>query len=290
VSYRKARIFLYFQSVVSEDVETQKHGLVLIFAAGEEIHEQFVGEYRDDFVNIVKNPPYRVAVCHQSLPDGPKYQILNALWFLVLASKDERVRTKFHRDLSLLETQYKLLTYGIPVHLIPRTHSGNIKVKNHSQWINNRIAIDQIRDTSIDVTNLDCSIISHPGRHDVFFSNRSNMSNPGNVEFLEDVKARLDIFLSNPDLDSRQKILDEIVACVETRDGRFLQLQKGGWWEELPPDEVHEKIENYIHNCHRRLGVKVHQKSITSDTSAFLPSNKRQKVGDDGRNCGCSFF
>ncbi len=281
------RILLYFQTVISEDVETQKHGVVLIFAVDDKAADHMVGEYHQDFMRLIKYPPVRVAVCHQLLRDGPKFQLLNALWFLVLISKDQRVRTKFHRDLSLQETQYELLTYGIPVHQIPRTNSGNIKVKNHLQWIKNRIAIDQIRETSLDVTRLDCSIIDHPGRHDVLFSRGGNASHPGNVEFRQDVIERLDLFMSNVNRDSRQKLRSEIVAVVEARHGRFLQLQKGGWWEELSPDKVYDKISACMYDYHKRLTVTEPQQSTQSETFLFLPTNKRHMVDDDRRNCKC---
>jgi hypothetical protein len=124
--------------------------LVSIFAGGDDYAEYHVDE---DFMRIVKNFPFRMAVCHLSLPDGLKYHFLKTFWFLVLASQQERVRTKFHRDFSFLETQYELLTYGIPVHQIPRTHTGNIKIKNHTQWIKTRIAIDEARKISTDMTS-----------------------------------------------------------------------------------------------------------------------------------------
>jgi hypothetical protein len=279
------RIVLYFHSVIAEDVETQKHGVVILFAAGEEFVGNILGEYYEDFIKIIKNFPFRVAVCHQPLPDGPKFQFLNALWFLVLASKDERVRTKFHRDLSLLETQYELLTYGIPVHQIPRTHTGNIKIKNHLQWINTRIAIDQIRESLPDTTSLTCSIIGHPGKHDVLFAKGGNAGYPGNVEFQNDVDERLDRFLSSTG-DSRQKVRDEIIACVEARNGRFLHLQQGGWWEELAPEEVYQKITTFMYNYEKKLSVKVPLRSTTSNTWVFLSSNKRQKVVADNGCCG----
>ncbi len=286
------RIVLYFHSVISEDVETQKHGVVIIFAAREEVGEHLVGECRDDIKKIVKNPPFRIAVCHQSCPDGPKFQLLNAVWFLVLASKVDRVRTKFHRELSHQETQYELLSYGIPVHQIPRTNTGNIKVKNHLQWINTRIAIDQIRATSPDVTSFDCSIIGHPGRHDVLFSKGGNASYPGNMELLEDINELLSVFKSHTDRKSRKKVFDEIVASVEARNGRLLQLQDGGWWEKLPPDKVHEKLTTLMRAHHRKVRFKKSEQSTNSDTSVFLPKNKRQKVlvGDDKTYCGCRFL
>jgi hypothetical protein len=262
---------------------------VYIFAAGEKVAEHLVGEYNVDFMRICKNPPFRLAVCHQPLRDGRKFQLLNAIWFHFLISKDQRVRTKFHQDLSLLETQYELLTYGIPVQQIPRTHSGNIKVKNHLQWIKTRIAIDQFRASSCHFTTYSCNIIGHPRWHDVLFCRGGNASYPGNVEFGQDVDERIDIFMSNPDRDSRRKVRDEIIACVEARNGRFLQLQEGGWWEELSTDKVHEKIKTFMYDYHRRLGIKGPQQSTNSETSVFLPNNKRQKVRDESTNCGVCF-
>jgi hypothetical protein len=261
---------LYFQSVISEDVETQKHGVVVIFAAGEEVGEYLVGEYHEDIMTIIKNPPYRVAVCHQSLLEGPKFHFLNAVWFLVVASKDERVRTKFHGDLSLLETQYELVSYGIPVHQIPRTSTGNIKVKNHLQWFNTRRAIDLIREGFSAVKDLDGLIISHPGRHDVLFSRGGNTSSPGNAEFLDVLGERLAGFISNPDRDFRQKIRDEIVASIEARDGRFLQLQKGGWWEILDRDKVNDKITSSMYNYHKSWTSR----NLNSQPGRTQPSNK----------------
>jgi len=283
------RILLYFQSVTSEDVETQKHGIVLIFAVCEEVGEHLGGQYHDDFIKTLKNPPNRIAVCHQSLPDGSKYQLLKALWFLVIIPKDQRVRTKFHRDLSLLETQYELLTYGIPVHQIPLTHTGNIKVKNHLQWINTRIAIDKARESSPDMSNLECRIIGHPGRHDVLFSRGGNCGYSGNVEFQQDVSERLGMFIIS-NRESRQWIRNEIIACVEARSGRFLHFQQGGWWEELSLDKVHEKITTFMHDHNRRLGMKEPEQQANSYTSVFLPASKRQKVGDDRSNCECRWY
>ncbi len=286
---RKARILLYFQSVISEDVETQKHGVVIIFAAGEEFGEQIVGEYNEDILNILKNPPYRVAVCHQSLLNGPKYRFLNAVWFLVVTSKDERVRTKFHGDLSLQKTQYELLSFGIPVHQIPRTSTGKIKIKNHLQWIYTRIAIDLIRKSSPGDTGLDCRIIGHPRRHDVLFSRGGNASSPGNAEFVDILSERLAKFISNPDREFRQKVRDEIVASVESRNGRFLQFQKGGWWEELCRDKIDDKITNCMYNYQKKLAVMKLQQSTRRDTSVFLSSNKLQRVVNNSMNCGWHF-
>jgi hypothetical protein len=82
------------------------------------------------------------------------------------------------------------------------------------------------------------------------------------------------------------------MACIEARNGRFLHLQEGGWWSELSPDKVHEKITASIYDCHRRLSVKGPAQSTKNETHVFLPNNERQKVvrGDEDLNCECRFF
>ena len=74
------------------------------------------------------------------------------------------------------------------------------------------------------MTNLECPIIGHSGRHDVLFSKGGNTGHSGNMKFQNDVEERLDQFVSNRDREFRRKIHEEIVACVEARNGRFLQL------------------------------------------------------------------
>ncbi len=279
---------VYFQSVLSEDVETQKRGAVLIIAGNEKATETFVSEQFDDFISIIKNRPCRVAAYHKALPEGASFLFMKQVWLLMLTSKDERVRTKFHGDLSLLETQYELLAYGIPVPQIPRTHTGNIKIKNHMQWIKTRKAIDEIRKMSPDMTSWLSGIISHPGNHDVLFSKGGNTNYSGNAEFLHDVSDRLEVFLSNQDHVFRQMVREEIIASVEARGGRFLQLQQGGWWEEISLDKVHEKITASIYDYRRRMSGKSPLQSSASDTSMFQPNHKRQKVGvgiEEGLNC-----
>ncbi len=107
------------------------------------------------------------------------------------------------------------------------------------------------------MTNLECPIIGHSGRHDVLFSKGGNTGHSGNMKFQNDVEERLDQFVSNRDREFRRKIHEEIVACVEARNGRFLQLQERRWWGEISPEKVHEKVTASLYDCHRRLGVRV---------------------------------
>jgi hypothetical protein len=282
---------LYFQSVIAEDINTQKHGLTIVFAGSADNIDYLPRENVGDWIRIWKSFPVRLAVNHQCLPGGPRYQILKGIWMILLARKAERVRTKFHDDLTNVETHYKLMSYGIPVHQIPRTSTGNIKYKNNQQWIKTRKAIDRARENSLDpATRIDCGIIAHPGNHDVLFSRGGNAAHSGNLEYQQDMIHRLDRFKSNPDRDSRHRVRDEVLDCVRARNGRFLHLVKGGWWEELSLEKIHDKITTSFYDLSRKLldarAATKQQQWDTSETSMFLNSSKRQKVGDGGVNCG----
>ena len=95
-------------------------------------------------------------------------------------------------------------------------------------------------------------------------------------------------FKSFPDKDSRQRVRQEVIDCVKARGGRFLYLVKGGWWEQVPLDKIHEKITTSFYDLSRRMDSKeTNQRQVTSSaTNMFLnESNKRQKVEKGGLKC-----
>ena len=92
------RIMLYFNLVVSEDVETQKHGAVIIVGVGDQAARRL--EYNEDHLKILKNHPFRIAACHHTMSDDSKYQFVQALLFFVVLCKDDQVRTKVRHSSS----------------------------------------------------------------------------------------------------------------------------------------------------------------------------------------------
>jgi hypothetical protein len=240
------RVMVYIHSIISEDEETQRHGLAMVFIGKEESKAETISSECPLIVSlhhVLQNLPFRIASNHQCMPYSPTRLLLRTLWIVFVASQDQRVRTKSYDDIALLETRYALMTFGIPVDQLPVTITGNIKVKNHLQWIKTRKAIDKFRE-GFPAGNLtmECPIIAHPQKHDVLFSRGGNTGHPGNVEYRQDVFPKLEEFKQNSDRLCRQKLREEVYASVKARGGRFLSLHKGGWWEELPLDEAHEKI------------------------------------------------
>jgi hypothetical protein len=283
---------VYIHSVISEDEETQRHGLAMVFIGKDEGKLETISrdcQLTVSLRNVLENLPFRLASNHQCMPYSPTRLLLRTLWVVFVASPDQRVRTKSYGDVALLETQYALMTFGIPVDQLPITSTGNVKVKNHLQWIKTRKAIDKFRE-GLPAGNItkDCPIIAHPLKHDVLFSRGGNTGHPGNVEYRQDMLPKLDKFKRNSDRLTRMMLRDEIYASVKARGGRFLSLHKEGWWEELPLDEAHEKITTSFYDYNRKRGCRKVQECL-SDTCLFLSSNKRQKVVHRDANYGCIF-
>jgi len=145
------KLFTYVFQVVSEDIETQKRGVIFVFSSNE------------DALNLISNPaskteyslyreatPVRRSCTHFCLPENnPKMRVIRAIMMMAM-SREERVRTRIHMDGLTTETQYKLMTFGISVSELPITSTGAIKTKHHIQWIKTRKAIDASRMKSLD--------------------------------------------------------------------------------------------------------------------------------------------
>ena len=93
------RLLMYMYSVVSEDIETQKRGVVLVFSTDEEALQVMNDpKDREEYRLYREGSPVRRSCTHFCLPENnPKMRILRAV-MMVAMSKEERVRTRIHMD------------------------------------------------------------------------------------------------------------------------------------------------------------------------------------------------
>jgi len=87
--------------------------------------------------------PLRVAAVHWCSQDKPIYRVLNNLYYFSLDSKTQS-RYKVHFG-EPLEIRYQLQAFGIPVDLLPLTHTMALKRQHHSQWMSSRRHIEEQR-------------------------------------------------------------------------------------------------------------------------------------------------
>eukprot|EP00531_Pseudo-nitzschia_arenysensis_P015003 CAMPEP_0116126620 /NCGR_PEP_ID=MMETSP0329-20121206/6425_1 /TAXON_ID=697910 /ORGANISM="Pseudo-nitzschia arenysensis, Strain B593" /LENGTH=669 /DNA_ID=CAMNT_0003620707 /DNA_START=29 /DNA_END=2038 /DNA_ORIENTATION=+ len=143
------KFFTYMFQVVSEDVETQKRGAIFVFSANEQAL-RMLSESKKEYDLYREGSMVRRSCTHFCLPENnPKMIVLRSLVMLAMP-RDERLRTRIHMDGLTMETQYKLMTFGIPVTDFPITSTGGIKTKHHTQWTKTRKAIDASRMKSLE--------------------------------------------------------------------------------------------------------------------------------------------
>jgi hypothetical protein len=272
---QRIRVHLYFSCVLSEDVETQKNGLVILFSADNRILDHLAGS-KEDFIESVATSPLRWSGIHLCLPKGPAYQLLKAFLILTIAGTDQRIRVKCHPELPNMETQYQLMCYGIPVQELPISFTGTTKTKNLNQWIQTRVAIDEVREHGFDTS----SLVVHPGTCDVLFSKGGNARHHGNLEFHQSMESRIDAYNATSSRKEKRKIRNEIIASVRARQGRFLEMAPNGcWWVEiLDPDVIHSKVTSAINDQTRTMRARQNRQKTQSESRKFLDANKRRKI------------
>jgi hypothetical protein len=155
----KVGLYLIFQ-ILAEDITTQRNGIVSISVVqngGEDVQLRMENEgpdkFRQLFTKVLYGAPCRftgVHICFQQSSSGSSSNFVDGFFmrnmirplFLFIIGKPGRKVLRIHSG-SSIECDYSLKTFGIQVDDIPLTHTGTVKVKNHSRWIKVRSAMDK---------------------------------------------------------------------------------------------------------------------------------------------------
>ncbi|KAG7349839.1 hypothetical protein IV203_012436 [Nitzschia inconspicua] len=278
--YARMKFFIYLWWVAAEDVETQQRGVISLFWP--ENHSLFPDKREaQEAQRVFGAIPTRIAAYHQCLPDTAFFRFTRAV---VILSVDvvSRTRLKFHYN-DDIETNYQLMTYGIPVDLIPRTGTGKIKLKNHQQWIRTRKVIEETKEDD----PVEC-----PGIHDVLFRfGKSYLSHPGNATFRELIEANFDEHNETTNTDTKMAVTWRIVEDIESRKGRFLVWDQRGWWK-VTTDRAHirSKVAVSLKEHKKRVQAKKNIQCTLSSTYQFeRQDGGKRKRAEDGSEPSKSF-
>jgi hypothetical protein len=280
--FLQMKFFIYLWWVAGEDVETQQRGLISIFWPENNIIFPDKRESQEA-ERVFAAVPVRFAAIHQCVPDTAFYHLIKAVVILSL-EVESRTRLKFHTN-DEIETTYQLMTFGIPVDLIPKTGTGKIKTKNHQQWIKTRKVIEE--------TNED-SPIECPGMNDVIFRfGKSYLSHPGNATFRGLIEAHFDEHHDTTNTDTKVAVTWKIVEDVERRGGRFLVWDKRGWWAVATDRaQIRSKVAVSLKEHKKRVIAKKNVQYNVSSTYQFERQDggkrKRAEDGTEPSKCLCA--
>merc|ERR1712238_530466 len=142
-----AKILLYYDYVLSCDVDTQRKGIVMIIWMDPSFKFEGAlsgGKYKK---MMERNRVYEAGSCRSSAihictPEKPFYKLRRALWVIAVGDL-ARSRLKVHTG-AVVELRYILHCYGIPADDdLPISSSGTIKTKYCKQWIRIRERIEK---------------------------------------------------------------------------------------------------------------------------------------------------
>jgi hypothetical protein len=133
------------------------------------------------------------------------------------------------------ECLHGLMTYGIPSHLIPIHHEGELKLDRHTKWTEWRKRTDHFQ-------HQHWRIVLVPGREDVLFGSDRTQSCQGNVRFHQMLVSNASEY-QQASATEKMTMRKQIWNSLRARNGRFLQpIENGTLWEPMEEDVALSKI------------------------------------------------
>ena len=281
------KVFIYIlNAILSEDISTQKHGLVYITLLNQNENYPAVDMHRVH--KMYAGTPLFWGAVHLCVPNDDFYRIFTALFLAWLGQRGRKL-LRIHRG-NRIECNYMLQGFGIPVADIPQMYSGQVKTKNHLRLIKLRTAMDEwqiekekrlksrrrgeksVRGAiepfpGIECPEVDFVVLSYSRNGEGALNNH-----PGNIAFRkimvnnEGFKRFLKDF-DNEEFDVQSKvreIVDDILvdACVDGLQFLSYDREKGYYSEITDKDVLCQSVE---------MVMRRHRKEFWAHTRARNP-------------------
>jgi hypothetical protein len=274
-------MLLYLFTTMAEDVETQRKGRVsIVMYNAEDLVCMSRAKDHELYTTLVVGCPVRLSASHLCLPSGSAFfPLARAFTYFAIASKEIRPRINWYNGIGL-DTQYRLMSLGIPVADLPISNTMTIKTKNHLRWIKNRKMLEAVRARGQDTSHW----IEYPSIHDVLFRRGGNPTRQVNLEFMALIESKMDVYLDG-DAATKEKLREDIINEVQARGGKFLEYNRlmGLWVQILDRTVLSEKIYSAVYYHKKRLSAKQQpRQNCHCDTDSFLQvqTKKRRRIGE----------
>eukprot|EP00934_Nitzschia_sp_Nitz4_P002860 Nitzschia sp. Nitz4//scaffold21_size171442//55465//57003//NITZ4_002156-RA/size171442-processed-gene-0.11-mRNA-1//1//CDS//3329542396//2850//frame0 len=285
------RCYMYVWQALSDDVENQRRGVVIIYIhlglhfASDDVQRDLVKEAP----RVTKYVPARIAAIHFCVDSHLMYIVCQLA--VVGMTAETRARHRFHFG-TFTENMYRLMTFGIPVEHVPINAELVIKRTNASRWIARRKFKEQQMTTNI----LPFLGVELPTKNDVLTGKgRPIQRHSGNVRFraLVDVLA---VEYTSSTKSNKAAVVANVFDAIKASNGRFLcKDEKNGFWFEISDAEAMQKVTKTFLTAGTKMkhqtegsGAITPLKSILGDKSpasdrggndlVFLPMDKKPRV------------
>jgi len=268
------KMLLYLLWAAGDDNETQSKGVVAIIWPVADVavkHLKRKELIRETQKKWIRGLPTRACAFHFCVPDTAFFHTLKTV-FTMMLMKRLRSRIKFHVG-QMIELQYLVKGYGVPVDHIPLTGTGNVKTQNLRVWLKLRSTLEDPTEESAG------NIIECPYSNDVLFRpSKLIKGHPGNVKFHSLIEYYHEKGLGITA--ASKKIINDIFED----DGRILVWEKRGWWTNVTdPGQMQFKVSVSYRDYKNKKKQRARAQAYNSSTCAFQEQDgrKRKRIQQD---------
>jgi hypothetical protein len=289
--------------LLEDDEESQRRGLVVLayhLYRRENIVPDFDPELQRKMTTLADWLPFRMAGMHLCM--DPQFLGFFKSLLVATMSRTLRIRLRFHAGTLKSQTscsegesstqisfsfvgthqecQYELMTFGVPVQVLPVTYDGELKTTNHLKWIARR----KVKDTKmIDKTGV-FDGVDLPGRYDVLLGRgRLFQDHPGSVNLRNIVSCLLEVYKLASKRD-KKAIAWKVVEAIKGQGGRFLKRNTDDWSVEVSDESAQEKVSTSF-----RTSLMAARKQVKAVVPEFeeMYNGKRRRMENKSGPCFC---
>eukprot|EP00533_Pseudo-nitzschia_delicatissima_P013490 CAMPEP_0197264794 /NCGR_PEP_ID=MMETSP1432-20130617/2004_1 /TAXON_ID=44447 /ORGANISM="Pseudo-nitzschia delicatissima, Strain UNC1205" /LENGTH=568 /DNA_ID=CAMNT_0042729467 /DNA_START=55 /DNA_END=1761 /DNA_ORIENTATION=+ len=284
------KILIYLHWVISEDIETQRKGVVFVSWIFDEdetkswetvLRPKMKQGARYFHVKHWVSVPIRLASLHH-------YYVQDTLFFKMLYNlyvyhiKEANIRKCFKRFFGdQTELLYKLSSFGVPADLMPVSCTGKVKTANHSAFCNVQRARQRLQNGRGSIAAE--AIVECPRSEDVVFKKGPGYrNNPGNTYFRSLVEKYGDAH-QLADKEEKYQITLRIVESIEEINGRFLEWSKPRklWLVNTDRSQTRSKVASSIKQFNRQKRKEQQAKQLRESISNAEILGNDSENGDD---------
>lgn len=186
--------------------------------------------------------------------------------------ESQRARTKLHCG-THMEILYQLMTFGIPVDSVPLSTDGELKRKNHLDFLKMRQRHELV---------VGAPRIVLPTHRDVLFGRgKPFREHLGNIMLYDMIDDKLGYY-ENASTKQKTEAITEMVDAVKAAGGRFLKQDDFGCWMVVDAKMAKEKVSNTFRTRLRIAASLDKGERKNSEFKVVSQGNKRfRKVSSD---------
>jgi hypothetical protein len=272
-----------------EDDETQRKGVVCV-VYNIEPRSALANDPRIylNVYQLLPNLPFKMMGAHYCVQDAHLRLFMSSI--RVAMSREVRLRSRVHHG-SHEECLYTLMTFGVPRKCFPISHSGELLVEKHNEFVTMRRHQEELEANRMMVaannnnknnnaTRNTLEIIVIPKNVDVLLGRgRPFQEHAGNVKCNYIVVSTMDEY-EEASRNDKTTIARNVINRIKGYGGRFLKLLDGVWTE-VDDTEALRKI-SHSFRTHRQL-IKTQQQEQEKEKQQEQ-QQQNSTGGDDNDN------